>query len=63
MSFRTAAKIANIKPSEICYNLMCVKMARIAADMANGKVPTDSTLDLLNYDIDLVVLLEEEKLG
>ena len=62
-SFNIAAELRHKKASDICLSMICVKAARLEAQIELGKIPDDTFLDLINYIVYLKILLEEEKLG
>ncbi len=60
-TFKKTAELTFTTPSDVCINLMGVKMSRICQQAEQGRIPFDSIYDLINYAVYLTVLIEEEK--
>jgi hypothetical protein len=56
-SFKKAAVLCGLKPSEVCFVLLCLKAVRLRC----ASDPWDSCVDLVNYATLYLALLEEEE--
>lgn len=58
-TFNKASWLLDGHPETLCVDLMAVKLARIHEQVKQKKTPIDSILDLINYAVYLVAIMEE----
>lgn len=59
-TFREVGEEHGIPASKVAAILLSIKYKRIMEQLKNGKIPTDSFRDLINYTVYVEVLLKQE---